>query len=141
MLSRTANDLFWMSRHVERAENAARMLDITYRMSLLPYRILDQGEKWAEPWSLPLVYTGLATGYYERHQELTAEAVLQPEWMTSRRHMEKAHRDAIFTHCLPVRRNVEVADEVLDNPSCKVVDEAENRFHVQRAVLDWIFNE
>jgi uncharacterized alpha-E superfamily protein len=76
MLSRTANDLFWMSRNVERAENAARMLDITYRMSLLPYRILDQGEKWAEPWSLPLVYTGLATGYYERHQELTAENVL-----------------------------------------------------------------
>ena len=76
MLSRTANDLFWMSRHVERAENAARMLDITYRMSLLPYRILDQGEKWAEPWSLPLVYTGLATGYYERHKTLTADAVL-----------------------------------------------------------------
>jgi uncharacterized alpha-E superfamily protein len=76
MLSRTASDLYWMSRHVERAENAARMLDITYRMSLLPYRILDQGEKWAEPWSLPLVYTGLATGYYERHKTLSAETVL-----------------------------------------------------------------
>ena len=37
MLSRTANDLYWMSRHIERAENIARMLDVTYRMSLLPY--------------------------------------------------------------------------------------------------------
>jgi uncharacterized alpha-E superfamily protein len=77
MLARTANDLFWMSRHMERAENAARMLDITYRMSMLPYRILDQGEKWAEPWSLPLVYTGIATGYYGQHQQLTADNVIR----------------------------------------------------------------
>ena len=34
MLCRTANELFWMSRHIERAENMARMLDVTYRMSL-----------------------------------------------------------------------------------------------------------
>ena len=59
-----------------------------------------------------------------------------PEWMTSARHLEAAHRDTIFLHCLPVRRNVEVADAVLDHPRCRVVDEAENRFHVQRAVLD-----
>jgi N-acetylornithine carbamoyltransferase len=72
---------------------------------------------------------------------LGAEAVkAHPEWMTSRQHMEKAHRDAIFLHCLPVRRNVEVSDGVLDHPSCRVVDEAENRFHVQRAILDWIWN-
>ena len=64
MLSRAANNLYWMSRHIERAENTARMLDVTYRMSLLPYRTPDQA--WAEPWALPLVITGLATAYYER---------------------------------------------------------------------------
>jgi len=64
MLSRVANNLYWMSRHIERAENTARMLDVTYRMSLLPYRTPDQA--WAEPWALPLVITGLATAYYER---------------------------------------------------------------------------
>ena len=47
MLSRTANDLFWMSRHMERAENTARMLDVTYRLALLPYRVIESGEKWA----------------------------------------------------------------------------------------------
>ncbi len=41
-------------------------------------------------------------------------------------------------HCLPVRRNVEVADGVLDGPWCRVVDEAENRFHVQRSLIQWL---
>ena len=63
MLSRTANNLYWMARHIERAENTARVLDVTYRMSLLPYRVPDQS--WADPWALPLVITGLATDYYE----------------------------------------------------------------------------
>lgn len=77
MLSRSANDLFWMSRLMERAENTARMLDVTYRMALLPYRIMEAGEKWAEPWALPLVITGLATQYYQKHAELTPQKVLQ----------------------------------------------------------------
>ena len=77
MLSRSANDLFWMSRHVERAENIARMLDITYRMSLLPYRVAEGGETWAEPWALPLVITGLATKYYEKSPLLSPEQVIR----------------------------------------------------------------
>jgi uncharacterized alpha-E superfamily protein len=76
MLSRAANNLYWMSRHIERAENTARMLDVTYRMSLLPYRTPDH--VWAEPWALPLVTTGLATAYYERFPgALSSERVLR----------------------------------------------------------------
>jgi N-acetylornithine carbamoyltransferase len=62
------------------------------------------------------------------------------DWMVSPGHMEKAAQDAIFLHCLPVRRNLEVADAVLDGRWSRVVDEAENRFHVQRALLDWLLN-
>ena len=40
-----------------------------------------------------------------------------------------------FMHCLPVRRNVVVTDEVLDGPQCAAIDEAENRLYVQKAVL------
>ncbi len=42
---------------------------------------------------------------------------------------------ALFSHCLPVRRNVKVTDAVLDSPACVAIDEAENRLHVQKAVL------
>ncbi len=41
----------------------------------------------------------------------------------------------VVLHCLPVRRNVEIDDAVLDSPQSAVVDEAENRLHVQRALL------
>lgn len=73
--------------------------------------------------------------------KLPPESVRQhPEWMISAQQMKEAARDAIFLHCLPVRRNVEVADEVLDGRWSRVVDQAENRFHVQRALLDWLLN-
>ncbi len=43
--------------------------------------------------------------------------------------------DGYFSHCLPVRRNVKVTDEVLDSPRSLCIDEAENRLHVQKAVM------
>jgi len=77
MLSRVANELFWMARHIERAENTARLLDVTYRTSLLPYKVQEPGLAWAEPWAVPLVATGVATSYYKNHPELTAESVIR----------------------------------------------------------------
>jgi len=43
--------------------------------------------------------------------------------------------DAIFMHCLPVRRNVIVTDNVIDSANSVVIDEAENRLHVQKAIM------
>ena len=43
--------------------------------------------------------------------------------------------DALFSHCLPVRRNVKVTDQVLDSQASVAIDEAENRLHVQKAIM------
>ncbi len=42
---------------------------------------------------------------------------------------------AVFSHCLPLRRNVKATDGVMDSPACIAIDEAENRLHVQKAVM------
>ncbi len=57
------------------------------------------------------------------------------DWITDERRMGLANPDAIYMHPLPADRNVEVADAVIDGPHSVVYDEAENRLHVQKAVM------
>lgn len=57
------------------------------------------------------------------------------DWITDSRRMSMAHEDAVYMHCLPADRNIEVTDEVIDGPQSIVYDEAENRLHVQKAVM------
>jgi ornithine carbamoyltransferase len=52
--------------------------------------------------------------------------------------MAKASPDAVFLHCLPAHRGEEVAAEVADGPQSRIFDEAENRLHVQKAVMLWL---
>ena len=56
-------------------------------------------------------------------------------WTVSNALMALAHRDAVFMHCLPAHRGEEVAAEVCDGPRSVIYDEAENRLHVQKAIL------
>ena len=52
--------------------------------------------------------------------------------------MQHANKDAVFMHCLPAYRDVEVATEVIDGPQSVVWDEAENRLHAQKALLEFL---
>ncbi|SMC15951.1 Uncharacterized conserved protein, Alpha-E superfamily [Andreprevotia lacus DSM 23236] len=72
MLSRTADHLYWMSRYLERAENLARLLDVSFSLALLPQ---SQNGARAEI-SAPLVITEMLDEYNRRHDELTPEKLL-----------------------------------------------------------------
>lgn len=75
MLGRTAEDLFWLSRYVERAENTARLVEVAYRIGLMPR---DGGGRFDE-WRSALTSSGSERGYLERHGELDAGKVV--DWM------------------------------------------------------------
>jgi N-acetylornithine carbamoyltransferase len=57
------------------------------------------------------------------------------DWITDERRMAMADPDAIYMHPLPADRNIEVTDAVIDGPHSRVFDQAENRLHVQKAVM------
>jgi ornithine carbamoyltransferase len=54
---------------------------------------------------------------------------------------EHAHEDFLFMHCLPAHRGEEVTAEILDGPHSIVIDEAENRLHTQKAVMELLMGE
>lgn len=72
MLSSTADHLFWMARSIERAENTARMLDITYKMSLLKQATLEPFQEW----NAMLSISGLHFEFSERYKEISAAHVI-----------------------------------------------------------------
>jgi N-acetylornithine carbamoyltransferase len=72
--------------------------------------------------------------YGNSEQETITRAQYRRKWIVNEEKMARTN-DAIFMHCLPVRRNVIVTDAVIDSPASVVIDEAENRLHVQKAVM------
>ena len=60
------------------------------------------------------------------------------DWQVDADMMKLAHKDALFMHCLPAHRGEEVSQDVIDGPQSVVWEEAENRLHVQKVLLEYL---
>lgn len=72
--------------------------------------------------------------YGEPAKDLAEREQYRTKWIVNEDKMARTS-SAIFMHCLPVRRNVIVTDGVIDSDAAVVIDEAENRLHIQKAIL------
>ena len=72
--------------------------------------------------------------YGAPEKDIAAREQYRERWIVDEAKMARTNK-AIFMHCLPVRRNVIVTDAVIDSTESVVVDEAENRLHVQKAIM------
>ena len=87
--------------------------------------------------SVDVVYAkswGASQFYGDSEWDIAHRAPHRTDWIVNEDKMARTN-GAIFMHCLPVRRNVIVTDAVIDSPSSVVIDEAENRLHVQKAII------
>ena len=73
---------------------------------------------------------------YEAENEARKKAFA--DWCVNEAMMAVAQPDALFMHCLPAHRGEEVSAEVIDGPQSVVWDEAENRMHVQKALMEFL---
>ena len=78
--------------------------------------------------------------YGAPEEDVKERAGYRASWIVDERRMTRTN-DALFMHCLPVRRNVIVTDGVIDSPASVVIDEAENRLHVQKAMMAELFRK
>ena len=78
--------------------------------------------------------------YGTLERDIEKRAKYRAQWIVDEQKMARTN-GAIFMHCLPVRRNVIVTDAVIDSPASVVIDEAENRLHVQKAIMKTVMSD
>lgn len=109
------------------AENARRSGGTLELMDDFDAGFKDSDIVYAKSWG-PLLVA-------RTDEEGAAIGAKYTDWITDERRMALAAPDSIFMHPLPADRNIEVSDAVIDGPHSVVYDEAENRLHVQKAVM------
>lgn len=130
---------------------AAEVLDFNVHVSTPPeYEVeaeranlygTDHFEEFADPMEAArdadLVTTDVWTsmGFEAENEERRKDFA---DWQVDADMMKIAKKDALFMHCLPAHRGEEVAAEVIDGPHSVVWDEAENRLHVQKALMEYL---
>jgi ornithine carbamoyltransferase len=87
-----------------------------------------------------LVVTDVWASMGQEEEQARREAAFAPYQVNSAL-MDAAHKDALFMHCLPAHRDEEVTADVIDGDQSVVWDEAENRLHAQKALLEFLLVE
>jgi len=83
------------------------------------------------------VYTDVWASMGQEKEASERKLIFAP-YQLNRVLVARAKPDAIVLHCLPAHRGEEITDEVLDGPQSAVWDQAENRLHAQKALLEWV---
>jgi ornithine carbamoyltransferase len=104
---------------------AARETDATVEVFHSPEEAVDGAQA---------VYTDVWASMGQE-DEAAARAKIFAPFQVNDALMKQAASDALFMHCLPAHRGAEVTDSVMDSPRSIVFDQAENRLHVQKAIL------
>jgi uncharacterized alpha-E superfamily protein len=136
MLGRTANDLFWMSRYIERAENMARLLEVGHRLILLPH---DSGD--AE-WSSTLRSAGCEESYLARHDRFETKKVV--DFLL----LDKENPSSVYSCLATARRNARAQRTAITREMWESLNSAWIEFSAQAAqrtaanelpaLFDWI---
>lgn len=117
-----------MPEIVEQAQAEARKAGVAFDIvEDMAEGFKDADVVYAKSWG-PLVYTNDV----EEGEIITKKYT---HWITDEKKMKLAKEDAIYMHPLPADRNIEVTDAVIDGSQSVVYDQAENRLHVQKAVM------
>ena len=126
---------------------AAEIFDFAVHVSSPPGYTVDPARgsprcrEFADPMdacrAVDLVTTDVWTSMgFEAENEARCRAF--EDWQVDGAMMREAKSDALFMHCLPAHRGEEVSAEVMDGPQSVVWDEAENRLHAQKALLEYV---
>ena len=86
------------------------------------------------------VYTDVWASMGQESQAPSRERAFKP-YQVNTRLFSGANPDALFMHCLPAHRGLEVTDEVIDSPASVVFDQSENRLHTQKALLTLLMGD
>lgn len=84
-----------------------------------------------------LVVTDVWASMGQEQEQASRERAFA-DYQVNRKLMDRASKDALFMHCLPAHRGEEVSHEIMDDPRSVVWDEAENRLHAQKALLEFL---